>query len=141
MRKINFILILIFVFSKCLLSQTNWMWGNPHPQGNKLTDIQILDQNVVYTCGANGTIIKSTNSGVSWIVQFVSLYSDLYSISMINDLTGYTAGKSGIIYKTTNGGINWLNKSFGSANLYSIKFINKDTGYLTSYTNIFKTKN
>jgi hypothetical protein len=58
-----------------------------------------------YTVGANGTIMKSTDAGLSWIPQSSGTTANLTTVDFINTDIGYTAGYNGVILKTTNGGM------------------------------------
>jgi hypothetical protein len=60
-----------------------------------------------YACGWNtsssyGSIIKTTDSGYSWVLQKTG---EFQSICFINDTLGYSVTADGNIFKTSNGGI------------------------------------
>lgn len=91
-------------------------------------------------------ILKTTNGGQNWIYQQASLLDHrLNTIYFINNMTGYCAGGNftqGKVNKTTNGGINWIdiNTSFNSE-IYSLFFINPNTGWAGFTGKIAKTTN
>ncbi len=85
-------------------SQDGWFWLNPLPQGNWLTDVEFTSSNTVYVSGYGGTMMKSTNNGVTFSVMSNNECGK--SIVFINELTGFSNSTNGIL-KTTNGGNNW----------------------------------
>ena len=94
-------------------------------------------------------ILKTSNSGASWIEQYrdtLSIY-EIYSLFVVDSLQVWGATQNGMILKTTNGGTNWILQSSGTGRgLKSIFFINSNTGWIAGYrypdsTNISKTTN
>lgn len=89
-----------------------------------------VNENIGYLIGGNSLVMKTLNGGNNW--QNISFNNVLYSaIFFANEQTGYIAGVNSKIFKTTNGGINWQQQQ--SAELiaiYSMDFINKDTGFI-----------
>lgn len=99
------ILFVLISFNKCeLISQDGWFWLNPLPQGNWLTDVEFTANNTVYVSGYGGTMMKSTDGGVSFTVMANKECGK--QITFINNLTGFSNSTNGIL-KTTNGGNNW----------------------------------
>src|SRR5207344_2905435 len=60
--------------------------------------------------GLNGTILKSTNSGIDWIQLTSGTSAALFCVSFLNESIG-VAGGFNVIIKTTNGGMNWINQN------------------------------
>jgi photosystem II stability/assembly factor-like uncharacterized protein len=58
-----------------------------------------------YAVGSSGTIMKSTDSGVTWTSQVSNSTEKLNEVSFANDSVGYSVGDNGTILKTTTGGI------------------------------------
>jgi len=131
-------------------SQDGWFWLNPLPQGNWLTDVEFTSSNIVYVSGYGGTMMKSTNNGVTFSVMSNNECGK--SIVFINELTGFSNSTNGIL-KTTNGGNNWrfitapvdsVLGYYSNTLLYGIKndkvFLSRDLGVnwnlsLTASTN------
>jgi hypothetical protein len=98
---------------------------------------------------ASGIILKTTNAGINWYIQYENFNCDLKSIFMANENIGYAVGdKSGylngnMILKTTNGGNNWFSQSVPSIiGLYSVFFSNVETGYICGKNGVvLKTTN
>ena len=69
MKKLCSILLLIIIN---LLSYTqvnnDWQWSHPKPQGNDIRYIKMLAPNNWVAVGYTGTLIRSTNAGLNWLV-------------------------------------------------------------------------
>ena len=92
---------------------------------------------------AGNYVIKTTNSGINWIIQDINNTSYLTSIKFINPETGWTVGDGGQIYFSTNGGNNWTQQTpVTFNNLQSVSFVNQYTGYIAGdFGTILKTTN
>ncbi len=98
----------------------------------------------------SGIVLKTENGGNNWQIQTFP-FTKINSIIFVDKMTGWFVGSigygdavpiNGFIYKTENGGVDWIKQSFPSYYeshyLSDVKFINKDTGYVTGSTvNIF----
>jgi photosystem II stability/assembly factor-like uncharacterized protein len=60
-------------------------------------------ENVIYVCGSNGMIYKSSNGGDSWIDQTVQTARNVKSIYFYDEKRGFAVGDSGLILYTSNG--------------------------------------
>ncbi|RPI19743.1 MAG: T9SS C-terminal target domain-containing protein [Ignavibacteriae bacterium] len=138
--------ILIF-FNSCLLfSQQGWFWQSPLPQGNDINDIYWLNSNTAYLAGACGTIMKTTDKGRNWVIQYNGIKYSLGVIRFFNENSGIAAGSNGTILRTTNAGNNWIVVDSGKYKWYhAIDFINQSTGWLQSFHEsinvLYKTTN
>jgi photosystem II stability/assembly factor-like uncharacterized protein len=99
-----------------------------------------------YAVGGNyldGSIIKTTDGGETWITQYLGRTNNFQAVQFpVDALTGYAGGYNGIILKTTNGGTNWVQLTIGIlSDVYSIHFPrDAQTGYVGSDI-IWKTTN
>lgn len=118
---------------------------------NSLNSVFFTDYNTGYVVGGSwgaygdeiGRIIKTTDGGENWILQFEHDNSDLASVFFTNDNTGYAVGSvssgGGLILKTIDGGISWTDQPVNSG-LYCIYFAGENTGYAGGYNGtILKT--
>jgi len=107
-----------------------------------VSDIWAIDEDNVWACGSNNTILKTTNGGKSWTsIQVPSSLSDaqLSSISVVNKTNiwvcgSYGTANNGIIYKSTDSGNTWimLDTTFFNKNaLQGIGAINTEKVYVT----------
>jgi len=134
--KIKFIQLASLAIMFCCFLPTitfsQWNWQNPLPQGNRLHDIQFPENNTGYAVGENGTVMKSTDGGITWEEQNTGNVASLTSLSFINAEIGFACGNSGTIIKTTNGGEQWnILSSKTDEDLYALYFINADIGFCT----------
>ncbi len=106
MKKI--ILFFLFVSNLLFSEDCGWEWNNPLPQGNMLTYVKFASKEVIYIFGSNATIIKSTDSGVSWklIDAGVFEYSNSYIIDENNLLLKLESNNNRFL-KTSDGGETW----------------------------------
>ena len=90
-------------------------------------------------CGlrSNGnlaSIIKTTNGGINWDVNFTANNSFIWyfnTIQFINENTGWAAGREGYMVKTTDAGDNWIiiSNSFGLQDIICLRFKNQNEGW------------
>ncbi|MFZ1321271.1 MAG: T9SS type A sorting domain-containing protein [Ignavibacteria bacterium] len=127
------------MFSNNSFSQTGWIHQNSGSISS-LTGISFLDSDLGFICGYNGTILKTSNSGLNWENFPVGLNVNYtFSIKFFNQDTGFIIAElnsSRRILKTTNGSINW--NSSGSHSVLMMYFLNSTTGW-SGWNNIYKT--
>jgi photosystem II stability/assembly factor-like uncharacterized protein len=108
--------------------------------------LYVQDAFTAWASGNGGTIIKTTNGGVTWTVQPTPTTVYLYSIYFVDEETGWAAGSGtapGVILKTTNGGQTW-DQQFSAAGisfLHAIHFVNADTGVVAGTGGFLRTTN
>lgn len=88
-----------------------------------------------------GSIYRTTNSGVNWDYMSNSYVLYYVDISFINENTGWIVGTSGGIIKTTNAGANWIGQTgpFSSVNYQYVSAADSNTVYVTGYGNGLNT--
>lgn len=138
MKKLIFILILFFlVVNENVKSHPGWTWINPYPTGEDLSSIKFINENTGFAVGNEGSFLKTTNGGLNWFLQTVSI-NHLQTIFFFNYQTGYITGQNGLILKTTNSGNNWVQKLSGSIqNLNDITFISAEIGFVVGNAGTF----
>jgi photosystem II stability/assembly factor-like uncharacterized protein len=124
MKKIIFASLLLIFSTSTAISQSGWFWQNPKPQGNSLSKVQFLSNDVVIAVGYNGTILKSTNSGINWYNTNTNTDKWINSVSFINNNTGFAGGEG--LLKTTDSGENWNLHSSQNGKAF---FLNNNTGF------------
>lgn len=111
MKKITFLILLIFCFNSILFSQWTLL-----ENGGGISGIFFINKSTGFVGGGNNTICKTTDGGNSWVCTTVGLNSLYYNttIKFLNNNTGfatvnytYPSASAGLIYKTTNSGSNW----------------------------------
>jgi photosystem II stability/assembly factor-like uncharacterized protein len=93
--------------------------------------------------GDSGTILRTTNAGVSWHLVSSNTKLTLQSIRFFNNTRGVIVGEGGLILRTTDGGATWTPSNSGtSASLTSVTSLNANTGYASGYNGtVLKTNN
>ncbi len=110
------------VYEKLLLSDNiffsflstafpQWSWQSNLPQGNYLCAVAYIDSNICIAVGYAGTIIRTTDGGVTWQRQHSGTIATFYSVAFANASTGIVVGDSGIVLTTTNGGLVWTRQN------------------------------
>jgi len=98
--------------------------------------------------GQDGSIVKTTNAGASWSLINTSYAQTMQDVHFPEGeiSTGYIVAhgnpaNQGYIYKTNDGGSTWsaTGTAYVSAELESVFFINKLTGYVAGQRKVFKT--
>lgn len=118
----------------------NWGIQPSGVHSSELKDLSFISRSTGWILTFDSTyksfIIKTTNSGSTWIKTYFPDSTTILSTIFFNDdNTGYVSGFSGEIYKTTDAGSSW-NRCYidTSGCLYlfpkeDILFINSQTGY------------
>jgi photosystem II stability/assembly factor-like uncharacterized protein len=114
MRRIIFTIIIALLF--CSFSLAAERWEDLTPAGYTTThfyDTFFINETTGWAAGENGTILKTTDRGLNWTSQNISLTGYTFTwnaVFFLDQNTGYVAGTdgyNGVIYKTTDGGNNW----------------------------------
>lgn len=162
--KSKLLLLIIFmciVFNDSFSQQNlnGWFWLNGKPQSNSLHWVKIFNAATFYTVGYNGTFMKSTDGGDTWIINSQAGPVDnsdltgggtrgLNTAHFFDMNTGLVGGSSlsangDAIGRTTDGGQTFTKTSLGIAAhaVYEFYFLNSLTGYAcgNSNTKLVKT--
>jgi photosystem II stability/assembly factor-like uncharacterized protein len=122
-------ILILLIFSQSISSQIGWNWQNPFPTGKHLKSIKFTDVNNGFAVGYDGSLLKTTNSGINWNLEYITNVN-IWSLFFINSQTGFVSGESGVILKTTNAGLSWSQKVTNTTQkLVSIFFCDLNTGY------------
>ena len=118
------------------------------PINQRTQGIWFFDNNTGYAAagsgsGFGGTIVKTTNGGVNWVLSINTTATAYTSIWGTDAQTVYVTQTDGKILKTTNGGVNWTESGVVTGPfMYDITFLNTNTGFVTGGGgNIYRTTN
>jgi len=99
-----------------------------------LYSVYFVNNEIGYIAGegiGSGTILKTTNGGLNWIIQNSGTANALYTLYFCNENTGYVVGGAGTILKTIDGGTNWTSQYSGTSNLlFTVYFSDPNIGYV-----------
>jgi len=117
----------------------NWI---PQTPPNSVLSIFMVNADTGYACGDNQQIAKTINGGSSWFSQSGAGGTHYNCVYFINPNTGWISGEGpqGVIIKTTNGGNLWFNQ-LTTNQLWSVFFVNSNTGFAAGENVIYKTTN
>ncbi len=138
----RYILFVVFIFYLDINAQ---QWVNINPFNttliNNLLDISFSDKQNGIIVGKWGIILKTTDSGASWIVLKNHQFDyDLRSVDFVNKDIAYAVGDYGTILKTTNSGNDWLDISISQLFPFNdIYFIDDTTGWCVGYRDVLFT--
>ncbi len=97
-----------------------------------------VNNNTGWVCGSDTTILKTTDSGNSWLPQNVesifmrySVFTVFHSIQFTDENNGWAVGQGGVMIRTTNGGTNWILQQEPMSKFFrSVFFLDDKTGWL-----------
>jgi photosystem II stability/assembly factor-like uncharacterized protein len=120
-------IFILFILNSSLLilnsfPQSGWQLI---PSGTtvSLQSIHFSDNNNGYAVGDGGTILKSTNGGLTWQDQSIPGLTPLYDVFVFDQNNVVVVGQGGSIFKTTDGGLSWSSVQSGvSDDLLSVAF-------------------
>jgi photosystem II stability/assembly factor-like uncharacterized protein len=123
----------------------DWYISNPI-NSTEMRAVELTDAFTGYAAGkdnSNGIIYKSTNGGANWFISTQPASAPVSTMSWLNNNTGFAGCSNGVLLKTVNGGSNWISSASGLAKIYSLSFIDANTGYalLDTSSSLFKTTN
>jgi putative cell wall-binding protein len=94
--------------------------------------LYFVDEDTGWATG-NGTLIRSTDGGVTWVDVRPDGTQRLYwTPHFIDANTGWVVGDNGLIMRTTDGGDSWVFQDSGvSTELIDVHFVDANTGWVS----------
>ncbi len=85
----------------------------------------------VWACGANGTILHTSDQGKTWKAQGSGTSANLNAMQFLTGSEGWAAGEGGKILHTLDGGATWQDRSVITLeNLYGVWFTTAQSGIM-----------
>lgn len=104
------ILSLILIFSISANAPAQWI-EQTSGISTLIFSVKAVDDNIVWACGVNGNVLRTTNSGLNWtLTNSPNSSLDFVTIQGIDADTALVGGydvNGTYAYKTTNGGTSW----------------------------------
>jgi photosystem II stability/assembly factor-like uncharacterized protein len=121
-----------FALSPHLIAQ--WQWQNPLPQGNNIHSVFFLNLDTGWAAAEAGTIIKTTDRGMSWEILRLPEPLFTFDVFFLNAFVGWAGGQAAIgssviIFKTTDGGVSWEPSLSDFGDIRTITFLNDRLGW------------
>ena len=92
--------------------------------GIDLWGVQMLNDTLGWVCGTNWTLLRTTDSGLSWQPFTPGLNDHYWAIDFINENYGMISCGGGKVLKTTDGGDSWTQTQAGDTRaLFTIDII------------------
>src|SRR5262245_25079056 len=113
---------LALVFCSTLTAFGQWSAATSGTTNN-LNATHLLDAGVGYVVGDAGTILKTTDAGMTWAPLTSGTTNALYGVYFFDTGHGVAVGDQGLILRTTNGGNSWQTITSGVVDaLRSVSF-------------------
>ncbi len=134
-NKLNILtmLALLWLVSFGVFGQTfeqEWKLQNPIPTLRDLNDVYFADSQNGWAVGYEGTILKTTNGGTTWIQVNSGIQEAIFSTHFTDLQNGWSVGSHGSILSTNNGGHTWQNQNSGTTKkLLSVYFNDSQRGW------------
>lgn len=105
----------------------NWTESSYPSSIPEMNDVCFINSSTAYAVGRNTTLLKSTDSGQSWIQLNSNINGTIWGITFSDELNGWIVGAK--IWRTFDGGQSWIEEETPPQTLYKSYFINNETGY------------
>jgi photosystem II stability/assembly factor-like uncharacterized protein len=105
-------LLLFLVFCSGLTVFGQWSAANSGTTNN-LNGVYLLDSGVGFAVGDAGTIVKTTDAGMTWLPLISGTTNALYDVYFFDATQGIAVGEQGLILRTTDGGAGWQGVTSG----------------------------
>ena len=88
-----------------------------------LYSIHARKDSIAYASGSGGTILKSTDGGLTWSTLNTNVNAQLFDVFVFDEFNVIAVGDGGTIIKTTDGGFSWNSVASGlPEDLFSVSF-------------------
>jgi photosystem II stability/assembly factor-like uncharacterized protein len=113
-----------------------WVWQNQLPQGNGGNGVCYADVRHGWATGYWGTILATSDGGVTWRSQDSGTTSTLVGVFFSDAKRGWAVGYDCAIVKTSDGGATWVPSYYGGADasqyrLFSVSFADAKHGWIS----------
>jgi photosystem II stability/assembly factor-like uncharacterized protein len=105
-------LALLLIFYSGLIVFGQWTAATSGTTNN-LNGAYLLDSGVGFVVGDAGTIVKTTNAGMTWSPLTSGTTNALHDVYFFDATQGVAVGEQGLILRTTDGGGGWQGVTSG----------------------------
>ncbi len=108
MKRFSAFLFIAFLMAGPL--QAQWQWLNPLPEGNEFFDATFIDGSTGWIIGGNGSLLKTTDGGLTWTSQDNILRTTPFlglSVTFTDAFNGLISMNNGLMLRTSDGGATW----------------------------------
>ncbi len=119
-KTVRLVLSLVFYSSLTVFGQ--WTAATSGTTNN-LNGAYLLDSGVGFVVGDAGTVVKTTDAGMTWSPLTSGTTNALYDVYFFDATQGVAVGEQGLILRTTDGGAGWQGVTSGVTDtLRSVSF-------------------
>lgn len=120
-------------------SGSTWQVYAYQPPIPLLNDIAVIDDSTIITVGNNGTILRSTDGGISYTIVNSGVSDNLLSVSFV-DSFGICGGSSQTILYTSNSGASWniAQSGFFGGGFRGAVMLSPQIGFVAGENSIFQ---
>jgi photosystem II stability/assembly factor-like uncharacterized protein len=111
------VLLTVVVLALAATGYAQQWVSQPSGTTQDLYGVSFINPDTGWADGDYGTIVHTTNGGVSWSSQTSGTTLDLRDVKFTNSLLGWAVGAGGTILHTTDGGANWSPQTSGTTQL------------------------
>lgn len=132
MKRLFFFTLALFIFSN---TQAQWTEQTSGVTTALRSVSSTPQSNVAWICGASGVVLKTTNTGASWVNVGAGIPTSntLISISAVDAnlamVVGYNSSNT-YMYRTSNGGTNWSQVLTEVGFYDAVCMVNANTGFM-----------
>jgi len=96
-----------------------------------LYGVDLTSSGVFYAVGAQGTVLRSLDLGLTWENLTSGVSYTLHAVDFPSDTVGFVVGDEGVILRTNDAGESWVQQTSGTTeNLLGIQSITDRTGVI-----------
>ena len=115
-------------------------WQSASSPSGGFHGVYFVDAQRGWAVGRGGTILATTDGGMTWHSQSSGTSEVLYSVYFVDAKRGWAVSLGGTILATTDGGATWHSHSSGtSLSLFSVHFVDARRGWAVGYGAILAT--
>jgi photosystem II stability/assembly factor-like uncharacterized protein len=89
-----------------------------------------VDQATGWIAGQGGSIVKTTDGGLTWQPQTTGTAMDLSDLYFLNEQNGWVTGDKGVLLSTTDGGVRWKQQRLEGGELAGVRFVTEQIGWV-----------
>src|SRR5215217_6891781 len=105
-----------------------WQLQSPLPTRYALNAIDLVSASEGWAVGEQGTILHTTDSGLTWAAQTVPGGATVYAVTFVDALHGIAGSNNTVLY-TTNGGATWTAGTGVTGSIYEVALADATHGF------------
>lgn len=140
-KKIFLLLIAILMVSGNIIPQKAVEVLSPTVTANVVTDLVVLDKTTAIATGTLGSVMKTTDAGLTW--QTLKSGEDIWynSLSVVGTQNIWVTGPNEFVTSSTDGGKSWKSQKVGKIGyFYKVQFFDENNGLVAGAAIISETQ-